>query len=129
MEIIVGGYCQGKLNYVLQKTGLSREEVFDGEFGKLAEIQTYRILNKTHLLIKRLLSAGKGEEQILLFFSQLRVKHPNIIIICNEVGNGIVPLSQTERVWRETVGKIMCSLVKEADHMERICCGLSQCLK
>ena len=30
MKLVIGGYAQGKLSYVLEKYGLQKDEVWDG---------------------------------------------------------------------------------------------------
>ena len=46
-----------------------------------------------------------------------------------EIGSGIVPLEKEDRIYRETVGRMLCRAVKKADRVERIACGIGQCLK
>ena len=37
-------------------------------------------------------------------------KHPDTVIICEEVGNGIVPLDSFEREYRERLGRLLCEI-------------------
>lgn len=116
MILIVGGAKQGKLDYVLKKTGLGPEDVarnpesarnkpiFDG----LA--QWVRAHPDTEL-------------------SGLLQDNPDVIILCDEVGCGVVPVDPAERAWREAVGRLCCALAERAERVERICCGLSMVLK
>lgn len=55
--------------------------------------------------------------------------NPDIILICDEVGGGIVPLKKEDRIYRETVGRALCCAVKKSDMVERVMCGIGQCLK
>ena len=55
--------------------------------------------------------------------------NPDIILICDEVGGGIVPLKKEDRIYRETVGRALCCAVKKSDSVERVMCGIGQCLK
>ena len=34
-----------------------------------------------------------------------------------------------DRIYREAVGRVLCSAVKKAVHVERVICGIGQCLK
>lgn len=52
-----------------------------------------------------------------------------MIVICDELGNGIVPIKKQERIWREQTGRLMIELAKQAERVERILCGLGQRLK
>lgn len=54
---------------------------------------------------------------------------PDAIVICDELGNGIVPIKKQERIWREQTGRLMIELAKQAERVERILCGLGQRLK
>ena len=56
-------------------------------------------------------------------------KNPDAIIICDEVGNGIVPVDQFERTYREQVGRILIEVAKKAERVERVTCGLGQRIK
>ena len=51
------------------------------------------------------------------------------MIICDEVGCGVVPLDRDERAWRELVGRICCELAEQAAAVYRVCCGLGAQLK
>ena len=55
--------------------------------------------------------------------------NPDIILICDEVGGGIVPLKKEDRIYREAVGRALCCAVKKSDRVERVMCGIGQCLK
>ena len=55
--------------------------------------------------------------------------NPDIILICDEVGGGIVPLKKEDRIYREIVGRALCCAVKKSDRVERVMCGIGQCLK
>jgi len=126
VKIIVGGCCQGKLEYALKQENAGKDQVFDGAKDEISRIGDYRILNHVHLLIRRLLLEQKDAGK---FLSKYVETHPDAMLICDEVGSGIVPLEQEERFWREQVGRIMCMLVKNAGEVERICCGIPQRIK
>ena len=50
-------------------------------------------------------------------------------IICDEVGNGIVPMDAFEREYRERLGRFLIEVAKRADRVERIMCGIGQRIK
>lgn len=150
MKLYIGGYAQGKLNYVLQK---SREEkegqggsqldkftIVDGE--KIVEDileQLERkeigdglvIINHLHMYIRRQLALHPdwGLEEMEEKIEQLCLYYPNCTIICDEVGSGIVPIDAFERKYREMVGRVCCVLAQKAKSVERIHCGLGLRLK
>lgn len=126
IKIIIGGYCQGKLEYVHRQEQKTGEMIFDGAADDISRAEQYRILNRVHLLIRRLMDEQLDAE---LFLRQYISRHPDAVLICDEVGSGIIPLEKKDRLWREQVGRIMCSLVQEAGEVQRICCGIPQRLK
>lgn len=67
--------------------------------------------------------------RITNYFHSLIKNNPDIIFICDEVGNGIVPIEKSERDYRECVGRVLCVLAKEADRVERVHCGIGQVIK
>ena len=113
MEVYFGGAYQGKLDYVCSKKNMS-------------VVANAEILNHMHLLIKRYVKEGKSTDTLI---DSLYDINPEIIIICDEVGSGIVPLEKEDRIYREAVGRVLCNAVKKAVHVERVICGIGQCLK
>jgi adenosyl cobinamide kinase/adenosyl cobinamide phosphate guanylyltransferase len=110
MILIIGGKGQGKLNYVLQKTGLSRDQVAE-------------TLPTDKPVIYHL-------EQIVRNNPELSVDDlPDGILICDEIGCGVVPMSPEERDWRERTGRLCCAITQRAERVERIFCGLPMVLK
>ena len=51
------------------------------------------------------------------------------LILCREVGSGVIPMDPDERRWREAVGRLCCALAKEATAVVRIVCGVPIALK
>ena len=51
------------------------------------------------------------------------------LILCREVGSGVIPMDPDERKWREAVGRLCCALAKEATAVVRIVCGVPIALK
>ena len=112
MILIIGGAGQGKLEYVLQKTGLGPEQV-------ARDPETAR---------SRPVFAGV-EQWPELEENELLAANPEIILICDEVGSGVVPADPEQRLRREQVGRLSCRLAARAERVERIFCGLSMVLK
>lgn len=100
--------------------------VADGADCNIEDLENAEILNHMHLLIKRYVKEGKSTDTLI---DSLYDINPEIIIICDEVGSGIVPLEKEDRIYREAVGRVLCSAVKKAVHVERVTCGIGQCLK
>lgn len=128
MELYIGGYAQGKLSYVLQQKSLSQEDVIcGGDFvWKEEQFLEKKIFDDFELWVRREIERGeKVEEKV----EQLLKIKPTIIVISDEVGNGVVPVEPLEREYRERLGRILCTLAQRADRMERILCGMGQRIK
>ena len=130
MELYICGYAQGKLGYIMSQH--NSVKVFDNieDFMKAgASLDGGRILNGLHLIIKRLLDGGCNAEDVERKIMQLAEDAPDAIIICNEIGCGIVPLDKTERLYRELTGRILVKLASKAEKVVRITCGIPQRIK
>ncbi len=145
MELYIGGISQGKLKFVCNKKNISEDsvEICDGENCSLEEVFSKQIINHFHLIIKRLWTDGMmpvinkegkdtladPQDKAAALIEELIAKNPSAVIICNEVGYGIVPMDKTDRIYRETVGRCLCRLAEYSTSVERIVCGLGMKLK
>ena len=140
MELYIGGFAQGKLEYVkcrynenqkTEKLFVKVIDCVDSHYKKMlldTECDVL-ILNHLHLWVRDLLDEGMEEEKIQTTILSWIKSNPDAIIICDELGNGIVPIKKQERIWREQTGRLMIELAKQAERVERILCGLGQRLK
>ncbi len=127
MELYIGGYAQGKLGYVLKESGRGLESVVDGALEDLADIgQEKEIINRFHEWFFRKLQLKEEPEKII---KHILSKRKDLIIISNEVGCGIVPMEETQREYRERLGRCLCDIAQKADKVERIISGLGQRIK
>ena len=110
MILIVGGSYQGKTEY-------ARETFPDARF-----------FNQLHLFIKKRLSEGKKNNEILAEIREV-VREGQWVIISDEIGNGVVPMDESDRTWREVCGRIMIELAKDATEVHRVVCGIGQRIK
>lgn len=127
MKLVIGGRAQGKLEYVLLKHDLPEDAVWDGCIWEDLEQQKKPvIINHLHQWVKnRMISGGRPEDEIMSFLDC----NEDCIIICDEIGNGIVPIDPFEREYRERVGRILVQLAKRAEEVERVICGIGQKIK
>ena len=51
------------------------------------------------------------------------------VVICNEVGSGVIPTDQEERLGREAVGRLCIRLAQQADAVVRMVCGIPSVIK
>lgn len=151
MELYIGGYAQGKLNYVQSicpegvvlepevaegvldlAEGISDsvqddlETDFSASFGEESSIF---IFNKFHFTVRKLLSRGWDQENITKALFALENHCEKVIVISDEIGCGIVPMEKEERLWREENGRILCRIAAKAEKVERIICGIPERIK
>ena len=115
MILIIGGFAQGKLHYVKQR------------YARCEDGRKVAVLDGTlHHSIREQLRQGTAPEAMIEHFCK---EHPDCILICDEIGNGIVPLEAEERIYRERTGRILEQLAAQADEVVRVVCGIGQKIK
>lgn len=127
MKLVIGGTAQGKLEYVLSKYNVPRTMVWDGVLpNDVKSNENIVVINHLQQWIKScMINGGCPEDEIRPFLDSSE----NCIIICDEIGNGIVPKDSFERAYRERVGRILVQLAKRAEEVERVICGIGQKIK
>lgn len=134
MELYLGGCFQGKLSYVKRIHPECENDVIEaGELPVTEEAlsqvicgESPCIINHFHEWIKKIVNHGENPLELTTYIVE---KCPNAIIICDEVGNGIVPMDKMEREYREQTGRMQILLAEHAERVERILCGMGQRLK
>lgn len=117
MVLIIGGMAQGKRAFAEEKFGISPDEWS-------AELCVSRGVYGFEEIVKKY---GDGElEEKLKIQAE---KYPDTVIICREVGAGIVPMEKDERLWRERVGRWGCRLAARSDEVYRVFCGMGSRIK
>lgn len=127
MKLVIGGCSQGKLHYVLNKKTVENYIVLDGMLCSDDERQEKTvIINHFHNWVREcLIKGGYPEKEIFAFVE----KHPECIIISDEIGNGIIPTDSFEREYRERTGRILVDLASRAGEVVRVICGIGQKIK
>ena len=122
MKLFVGGAFQGKRDCMQGMFGIEESVIADGaqELKEIAAIDHY------HLRIRKQLETGLDPVEEL---EKLLNKHPDIVLLCDEVGQGIVPMERADRDYREAVGRTMCVAAQRAEEVYRVVCGLAQRIK
>ncbi len=109
MRLIIGGNRQGKLAYALS-LGYTMEDV--ATTLPTDKPIVYGLQNLTRQ--NPALSAADI---------------PDCIVICDELGCGVVPMDREDRAWREHTGRLCCELAQKADRVDRVFCGIAMQLK
>lgn len=127
MKLVIGGYAQGKLSYALEKYGLQEDVVWDGILpDHTVSGKKTLVINHLHHWVKnRILDGGYPEKEMETFLNDVE----DCILISDEIGNGIVPLDAFEREYRERMGRVLISLARRAEEVERVICGIGQKIK
>ena len=53
-------------------------------------------------------------------------QHRPLVVVCREVGCGVIPMEKKEEIFRETVGRIQVLLAAEASEVWRVWCGIPE---
>lgn len=123
MMLIIGGSYEGKTEYA-EAVGIS--DICDGETAGFEEIKKHKCVKNYQMLVKRQLEAGLDPlNEVEKLFDEC----PDIVIISTEIGCGIVPIEKSERIWRETVGKVCCFIAAKSQKVIRISCGIASVIK
>lgn len=127
MKLVIGGFAQGKLDYVLEQIKHEDYMVLDGKLG-CGEVLSGKqvIVDHLHRLIRECLESGIDPEEKIFDFVE---KHPGCILISDEIGNGIVPVDGFEREYRERTGRLLIKLAASAQEVVRVICGIGQKIK
>lgn len=126
MVLIIGGACQGKLDFALRSGMTNEKEITDGALCDLDLPIATKTVTHLHLLIKRYIERGGWNEESKEHLLRRLAGH---VVICDEVGCGVVPIERTERLWREETGRFLCCLAQNADEVFRVICGIGRQIK
>ena len=120
----MGGAYQGKRAYAeMIFPGLTWA---DGEEIPFREIENAAAIDRFHLLVKRWMLAGKSAEDLT---EKILGMNRKIIILCDEIGCGLVPVDAFEREYREAAGRVCVELAEHARRVDRVVCGIGMRMK
>lgn len=108
MKLYVGGMCQGQEE-------LAQQENPNAEW----YVDFHETIRKAVL----------KEEDPREFARRFCEEHSNAVVIANEVGAGVVPMSAEDRLFREAVGRVLCIIAQEAESVTRCVCGIGVRIK
>lgn len=131
MELFIGGAFQGKLDYVKSLYNGRKVKVFsEDDFNTLCTLKDEEVIwNHFHLTVRNLLKAGFEPEEVTGRVEEIISKNPDIRIISTEIGCGVVPVKEEDRIWRDYTGHLLVKIARNAGKVERIICGIPQRLK
>lgn len=134
MILIIGGAYQGKKDYAFhllygaecKSNNENEKDHLDGETCELKDIYEAKIIYHFHFFIRRALEDNWDMKHLV---ESLFEKNPNIVIVSNEIGYGVVPMDPVDRRYREVTGRIMCSIAKVSREVHRVVCGIGTVIK
>lgn len=125
MKMVIGGAFQGKHSYAERTFGI-QEGWADGLTCSLEDIYTCRGMKHFHEYVKMLVREKKDYQE---FVKELFEKNPDICLVVNEIGYGVVPMDRFDREYRETVGRICEQLAAGSEEVHRVMCGIGTVIK
>ena len=124
MILVTGGCFQGKTDYACETFHIAKEEAADGMDCPMEAIYETKLLYHFHEYIKRCMEANQE-----LDLEELERRNPDIVLVSQEVGYGVVPMDAFDRKYREAVGRICTSLAAKSRKVTRVVCGIGTVIK
>ena len=63
------------------------------------------------------------------FARQFCCENPDAVVVANEVGAGVVPMTKEDRMFREAVGRALCVIAQNSQQVTRCVCGIGVRIK
>ena len=126
MELIIGGAYQGKKDFACEQFQIEESSLVDGRTCEYDAIGDAKAIHHLQDYIKRMLLEERNPMSYIL--EQVK-KNEEVVILCNEMGCGLVPMDAFDRRFREMVGRIQCELAKRATSVYRVYCGIGVKIK
>ncbi|WP_195978049.1 bifunctional adenosylcobinamide kinase/adenosylcobinamide-phosphate guanylyltransferase [Blautia luti] len=124
MEMIIGGAYQGKTDH-------AKKEYPQLVWGNGALVSEKELMNLQGILdfqeyIRKELKEGRDVTKLA---QKLIDGNPDIIIVSQEVGYGVVPVDAFDRKYREAVGRVCTKLAAYSRKVTRVVCGIGTVIK
>ena len=126
MILIFGGVHQGKLDYALERFGLTRDDVHFCGDEDISMPGGKRLVCGLDKWILALVRADKDVSQQVREFAQ---SHAQAIVTCDDISCGVVPIDPELRKWREAVGRALGVLASGSDEVIRVFCSIPTRIK
>ena len=140
LTLIIGGAYQGKLTYAVQRLGFNAAAVLDLAAAQCPEANVIGGNSSVYIHFEALTQKIAAEyadldaavkrldDDFLAPLFTLSEKK-RTALIAREIGCGVVPLSEKDRLWRELHGAALAKAAAKADSVIRLFCGLPERLK
>lgn len=124
MVMVIGGAHQGKRAYAGRL--YPDTEWIDGKICGAQEIFDCGGIYHFHEYIAGRMREGEDLNHLT---ENLYAKNPDIVIVSDEIGYGIVPAEAFQREYRELTGRICTELAARAEEVHRVVCGIGTRIK
>ncbi len=130
MILVIGGASQGKDRFACGLLVAGNEIKYENNLARGGRDLPEAVFQKPYVsgyqeIIRALLEEGRDPET---FTSELIAAEPELVVM-DEVGSGIVPISRDEREYREAVGRTGQQLAAHAAQVYRVICGIGVRIK
>ena len=135
MILVTGGRALGKRAFVeMQLGGGAQIRWVDGATAAPEEMETAKYCYHFQDFLRRALCGEiegwlEHETQPEILAQRLLSANPGRVIVTDEIGCGIVPVSKEEREWREETGRVCCCLAAASGQVWRVVCGIGTRIK
>ena len=120
--LVIGGSFQGKRMWAKQSFCLQDSDFICGDICIEDELKQARALDGLHRYVYRLLKDGKTTKDLTQILTEK-------VILCDEIGCGVVPFDREKDDWREAVGRLCCDIAAQADLVVRVQAGIGHVIK
>lgn len=126
MVLIFGGAYQGKEEYAIKNYGVKEKDIYYCDLETMVINFDRKVVCGLEKFVFAAIKEGVNPKECLEDnIEKLRDK----IIICDDISQGVVPMDEKERAWREMTGRCMTYLGQEADEVIRVFCGIGTKIK
>ncbi len=126
MKLFIGGAYQGKLDFVLSAFQVDLADVFECGQSTLELDFSKPVINNIQNLFW---AQQQARIDSLDYLKANREKINDLMIICEDLSSGVVPIDAATRLWRETTGRCGVWLAFQADEVIRVFCGIGTRIK
>lgn len=124
MEMIIGGAFQGKSLFAKEK--YPDVSWVKGDEADWDAISKAKGILGFHEYIRKELKEGR---EVTDLAGNLIKANPDVVIVSDEIGYGVVPVDAFDRKYREATGRVCTELAGYSHKVTRVVCGIGTVIK
>ena len=125
MKMVIGGAYQGQLAW--SKEHFSQITWTDGRTCAFEDIYSCEGIYDFQEYIRR--NMEKDMESTQNLAEELIKRNPDIVLVSDEIGYGLVPVDSFDRAYREQTGRICTELAAYSEQVVRVVMGIGTVIK